>query len=156
MRRKRKIKRTIIPDPQYNSTLVAKFINYLLKDGKKSTAQKVFYDALGIIKKSLKGKEPLDVFDEAIKNVSPFVEVKSRRIGGAHYQIPREVRGERKTTLAIRWIIQIARDKKGKPMAQKLAEELLDASKNTGASIKKKEDMHRMAEANKAFAHFSW
>ncbi|NQV00542.1 MAG: 30S ribosomal protein S7 [Parcubacteria group bacterium] len=156
MRRKRKIKKTIIPDTKYNSTLVAKFINYLLKDGKKSVAQRVFYDAFKIIEKSVKGKDPLEVFDQAIKNVSPLVEVKSRRVGGAHYQIPREVRGDRKTTLAIRWIIQIARSKKGKPMAQKLAEELLNASKNTGEAVKKKEDTHRMADANKAFAHFSW
>ena len=156
MRRKRKVKKTIIPDTKYNSTLVAKFINYLLKDGKKSVAQKVFYDAFKIIEKSVKGKDPLEIFDQAIKNVSPLVEVKSRRVGGAHYQIPREVRGDRKTTLAIRWIIQIARSKKGKPMAQKLAEELLNASNNTGEAVKKREDTHRMADANKAFAHFSW
>jgi small subunit ribosomal protein S7 len=156
MRRKRKIKKTITPDPKYDNALVAKFINYLMKSGKKSVAQKIFYKALGIVGKSVKGKDVLEVFDQAIKNVSPLVEVKSRRIGGAHYQIPREVRGERKTTLAIRWIIQIARDKKGKPMSQKIAEELLDAFKNTGAAVKKKEDTHRMAEANKAFAHFSW
>jgi len=156
MRRKRKIKKEIKSDPKYDNTLVAKFINHLMKDGKKSVAQKIFYDAFDIIKKASKGKDPLEVFDEAIKNTSPLVEVKTRRIGGAHYQVPREVKGERRVTLAIRWIIQAAKTKKGKPMAQKLAEELIDASKNTGLAVKKKEDTHRIAEANKAFAHFAW
>jgi len=156
MRRKRKIKKEIKSDPKYDNTLVAKFINHLMKDGKKSVAQKIFYDAFDIIKKASKDKDPLEVFDEAIKNTSPLVEVKTRRIGGAHYQVPREVRGERRVTLAIRWILQAARTKKGKPMAQKLAEELIDASKNTGLAVKKKEDTHRIAEANKAFAHFAW
>ncbi len=156
MRRKRNIKRVINPDPKYNNTLVAKFINHLMKKGKKSVAQKVFYDSFKILKKTDKDKDPLEIFDQAIKNVSPFVEVKSRRIGGAHYQVPREVRGERKITLAIRWLIQAAKAKKGKPMAQKLASEFLDASKNTGLAVKKRQDIHRMAEANKAFAHFAW
>ena len=156
MRRKRKIKRIINPDPKYNNTLVAKFINHLMKKGKKSVAQKIFYDSFKILKKTDKDKDPLEIFDQAIKNVSPFVEVKSRRIGGAHYQVPREVRGERKITLAIRWLIQAAKAKKGKPMAQKLASEFLDASKNTGLAVKKRQDIHRMAEANKAFAHFAW
>ena len=155
MRRKKKVKRTIDPDPRYNNTLVAQFINYLMKGGKKSVAQKVFYSAFEILEKTTKGKDPLEIFDQAIKNASPLVEVRSRRIGGAHYQVPREVRGERRLTLAIRWLIQAARAKKGKPMAQKLAVELLDASKNTGAAVKKKQDIHRMAEANKAFAHFA-
>jgi len=156
MRRKRKIKKEIKSDPKYDNTLVAKFINHLMKDGKKSVAQKIFYNAFDIIKKASKDKDPLEVFDEAIKNTSPLVEVKTRRIGGAHYQVPREVKGERRVTLAIRWIIQAAKTKKGKPMAQKLAEELIDASKNTGLAVKKKEDTHRIAEANKAFAHFAW
>ncbi len=156
MRRKRKIKRIIDPDPKYNNTLVAKFINHLMKKGKKSVAQKIFYDSFKILKKVDKDRDPLEIFDQAIKNVSPFVEVKSRRIGGAHYQVPREVRGERKITLAIRWLIQAAKAKKGEPMAQKLAGEFLEASKNTGAAVKKKQDVHRMAEANKAFAHFAW
>jgi small subunit ribosomal protein S7 len=156
MRRKKKIKRDINPDPKYNNGLVAKFINHLMKQGKKSVAQRVLYNAFEIIKKSSKSKDPLEIFDQAVKNVSPLVEVKSRRIGGAHYQVPREVRGERKITLAIRWIIQAAKAKKGKPMAQKLAEELIDASQNTGAAVKKKQDTHRIAEANKAFAHFAW
>jgi len=156
MRRKKKIKRIIDPDPKYNNTLVAQFINYLMKDGKKSVAQKVFYDAFEILSKEDKGKDPLEVFDQAIKNVSPLVEVRSRRIGGARYQVPREVRGERRLTLAIRWLILAARAKKGKPMAQRLASELMDASQNTGAAVRKKQDIHRMADANKAFAHFAW
>ncbi len=156
MRRKKKIKKTINPDPKYDNILVAKFINQLMKQGKKSVAQRVFYRAFEILSKQDKKKEPLEIFDQAVKNVSPLVEVKSRRIGGAHYQVPREVRGERRTTLAIRWLIQAAQAKKGKPMSEKLAAELLDASKNTGTAVKKKEDTHRMAEANKAFAHFAW
>lgn len=156
MRRKRKIGRTIEPDPKYNNTLVAKFINYLMKDGEKSVAQKVLYTTFQNIEKASKGKDALDIFDLAIRNVSPLVEVKSRRIGGAHYQVPREVRGERKIALAARWIIQAAQARKGKPMAQKLAEELLEAAGNTGAAVKKKQDVHRVADANKAFSHFSW
>lgn len=154
MRRKHKIKRQIIPDPKYQNTLVAKFINHLMRGGKKSVAQGVLYDAFEILTKQK--KEPLEIFDQAIKNVSPFLEVKSRRIGGANYQVPREVRGERRTTLAMRWIIAVARKKKGKPMAEKLAQEMVEASQNTGVAIKKKTDTHRMAEANRAFAHFAW
>jgi len=154
MRRKRNYKRDILPDPKFQNAVVAKFINRLMTRGKKSVAQRVFYDAFEILVKQQ--KDPLKIFDEAIKNISPALEVKSKRIGGANYQVPREVRGERKLTLTFRWIIEGARSKKGKPMAQKLAEEFLAASKNEGAAIKKKQDMHRMAEANKAFAHFSW
>ena len=156
MRRKRSVKRIINPDPKYDNILVAKFINHLMKGGKKSVAQTIIYKSFDIIEKTIKDKDPIDVFDQAIKNVSPFVEVKSRRIGGANYQVPREVKGERKVTLAMRWIINASRNKKGKPMSQKLAEELLEAYKNEGLAIKKKQDMHRMAEANKAFAHFAW
>ncbi|MFH1460963.1 MAG: 30S ribosomal protein S7 [Patescibacteria group bacterium] len=156
MRRKRKIKREINPDPKYNNNLVAQFINHLMRDGKKSVAQKIIYSAFNIIEKQVKGKDALELFDSAVKNASPLVEVRSRRIGGARYQVPREVRGERKITLAIRWIIQAARTKKGKPMNQRLAEELIEASKNQGSAVKKKEDTHRVAEANKAFAHFGW
>ncbi|MBU1177229.1 MAG: 30S ribosomal protein S7 [Patescibacteria group bacterium] len=156
MRRKRSVKRIINPDPKYDNVLVAKFINHLMKGGKKSVAQNILYKSFDIIKKTIKDKEPLDIFDEAIKNTSPFVEVKSRRIGGAHYQVPREVKGERKVTLAMRWIINASRGKKGKSMSQRLAEELLEAYKNEGIAIRKKQDMHRIAEANKAFAHFSW
>jgi len=154
MRRKRKYKREILPDPQYQNILVARFTNRLMTGGKKSTARRVLYGAFDILQKQQ--KDPLQIFDEAIKNVAPVLEVKSKRIGGANYQVPREVRGERRLTLAIRWLIGAARSKKGKPMATKLAEELLAAAKNEGGAIKKKLDMHRMAEANKAFAHFSW
>jgi small subunit ribosomal protein S7 len=156
MRRKKKVKRIINPDPKYDNTLVAKFINQLMKKGKKSVAQRVLYRSFEISAEKNKDKDPLEIFDQAIKNVSPLVEVKSRRIGGAHYQVPREVHGERRTTLAIRWLLQAARSRKGKPMAEKLAAEFLDASRNTGVAVKKKEDTHRMAEANKAFAHFAW
>ncbi len=154
MRRKRNYKWDILPDPKYQNAVVAKFINRLMTRGKKSTAQTVFYDAFDIL--TAQQKDPLQVFDEAIKNVSPILEVKSKRIGGANYQVPREVRGERRTSLAFRWIIEAARAKKGKPMAEKLADEFLQAAKNEGTAIKKKLDMHRMAEANKAFAHFAW
>lgn len=154
MRRKRNYKRDILPDPKFQNVAVAKFINRLMTRGKKSIAQKVLYDAFDIIAKQQ--KDPMQVFDEAIKNISPALEVKSKRVGGANYQVPREVRGERKLTLAFRWIIEGSRAKKGKPMAAKLAEEFLAAAKNEGTAIKKKQDMNRMAEANKAFAHFSW
>ena len=154
MRRKRKFTREIMPDPKHQNILVGKFINYLMSEGKKSTAQQVIYDSFDLINKQ--NKDPLAIFDEAIKNVSPYTEVKSRRIGGANYQVPREVRGERKIALAFRWIIKAARSRKGMPMSEKLAEELLAASRNEGVAIKKKLDTHRMAEANKAFAHFSW
>jgi len=156
MRRKRKYKKDIKPDPKYNNDLVAKFINHLMKGGKKSIAQKVLYGAFDIAEKKMKGKEALDIFDLAIKNASPLVEVRSRRIGGARYQVPREVRGERKINLAMRWIIQAARSGKGKPMAEKLAQELMEASKGEGVAVRKKQDTHRIAEANKAFAHFGW
>ena len=154
MRRKRNYKRDILPDPKFQNTVVAKFINRLMTRGKKSIAQRVLYNAFDLLAKQQ--KDPMQIFDEAIKNISPSLEVKSKRIGGANYQVPREVRGERKLTLAFRWIIEGSRAKKGKPMAEKLAEEFLAASKNEGAAIKKKQNMHRMAEANKAFAHFSW
>lgn len=156
MRRKRNVKRDIAPDYKYNNTLVAKFVNYLMKDGKKSVAQKVLYGAFDYIEKNNKKADALEVFDLAIKNASPNVEVRSRRIGGARYQVPREVRGERKISLAFRWIIQAARSGKGKPMYQRLAQELLDASKNEGAAVKRKEETHKIADANKAFAHFGW
>jgi len=154
MRKKIKVKKTILSDVKYQNILVAKFINHLMKDGKKNIACKILYDAFNILEKQK--KDPLEIFDIAIKNISPLLEVKSKRIGGANYQVPREVRGERKTTLAIRWLIAAAKSKKGKPMAKKLAEEFLLATKKEGAAIKKREDTHRMAEANKAFAHFGW
>jgi len=155
MRRKRNIIREIAPDTKYGNVQIAKFINYVMRRGKKSVAQKVVYRTFDMIEKKYQ-QDPLVVFDTAIKNVSPQLEVKSRRVGGATYQVPREVRGPRKLALTYRWILGAARSKKGKPMHEKLAEELIAASKNEGAAIKKKLDTHRMAEANKAFAHFSW
>lgn len=141
------------PDHKYGRIDVARFINYLMKDGKKTTAEKVFYDALEEIKKKTK-KDPMKVFEDAITNASPYVEVVSRRVGGANYQIPREVRAERKFYLACNWIISAARSKKGSSMANRLAEELIAAYNNEGATIKKRQDTHRMAEANRAFASF--
>ena len=149
---KRKVQ---LPDPRYNSNLVARFINNLMKEGKKSTAQRIIYDAFQIIEDRLK-KPPLDVFDKAIENVKPELEVKSRRVGGATYQVPIEVRGERRVALAIRWIIGFAKSRQGKSMSVKLADELIDTYEKTGTSIKKKEDTRKMAEANKAFAHYKW
>jgi len=155
MRRKIKKKIKIKPDFVYNSETVGKFINYIMKEGKKSIARKIMYEALEEIKKKVKIENPLDVFEAAIKNASPVLEVRSRRIGGANYQVPREVRSERRFTLACRWILEAARQKKGN-MAHKLAEELIAASKNEGAAVRKRENVHKMAEANKAFAHFAW
>ena len=155
VRRPRKNKRTIELDEKFNSVAITKLINYVMEGGKKTTAQKIVYGALDIVAKQTE-KEPMEIFDLAIRNVSPAVEVKSKRVGGANYQVPRDVRGERKLALAFRWILDAARSKKGKPMAEKLAEEIILASKNEGNAMKKKMDTHRMAEANKAFAHFSW
>jgi small subunit ribosomal protein S7 len=135
---------------------VEKFINSVMWDGKKSTARKVVYDALELIKEKSKVEDPIEVFESAIRNVGPAMEIRSRRVGGANYQVPREVRPERKQALAFRWILLAARGGKGKPMAQRLAEELIAAANNEGVAIKKREDTHRMAEANKAFAHFAW
>ena len=154
MRKKRNYKRDHKPDAVYNSIAVGRFINYIMKDGKKSAAEKVMYDAMDIIKKKT-NKEPLEVFDQAIENVTPKQEVSSRRIGGANYQIPIDVRPERKFVLAARWILNAASNKSGKPMAERLAEEILAAYNNEGDAIKKKQDVHRMAEANRAFAHFA-
>ncbi len=151
---KKKDIRIILPDPLYNNVLVAQFINQVMRKGKKSLARKIIYNSFDVIKEKTK-KEPLEIFDLAIKNVSPVLEIKPMRIGGATYQVPREVRGERKITLALRWIIKAAKSKKGRPMSEKLAEELIAASNNEGAAIRKRQDTHRMAEANKAFAHFA-
>jgi small subunit ribosomal protein S7 len=144
------------PDPVYKSKLVAKFINCLMWEGKKSAAQKVFYDAMGIIQKRVKESEPLEVFETAIDNVKPMLEVRSRRVGGASYQVPMQVRPKRQQSLAFRWILAGARAKKGKPMAVRLATELMDAFKKEGSAMTTRENVHRMAEANKAFAHFAW
>jgi len=154
MRRPVKKKNLVEADVKYDNVLISKFVNYLMRDGKKSIAQQVMYRALDTIEKISK-QNPLDVFKKAIDNASPILEVKSQRVGGANYQVPREVRGERRFNLACRWLISSARKAKGKPMADKLAQELLAASKNEGAAVKRKEDMHRMAEANKAFTHFA-
>ncbi len=144
----------MIPDPKFGSEDVAKLINYVMYDGKKSVAQAVVYEAFDVIKQKTK-QEPTEIFDLALKNVMPSLEVKSRRVGGANYQVPMSVRGERRLILALRWILTAARDKKGRRMALKLADELIAASNNEGDAVKKKQDVQRMAEANRAFAHFA-
>ncbi len=154
MRGKAAKKRVIAPDAKYGSVLLAKFINHVMMDGKKSIAQRVVYEALKEIEDTTK-KDALKIFEEAIKNVMPQVEVKSRRVGGANYQVPMPVRGDRQLALSFRWVIDAARAKKGKPIAQKLATVIAEAGQNLGDAIKKRDDMHRMAEANKAFAHFA-
>ena len=156
MSRRREVpKRVILPDPKFGSTQLAKFVNMIMLSGKKSTAESIMYKALDRI--SEKGSsEPVEVMEQAIENVSPMVEVKSRRVGGATYQVPVEVRAERRVTLAMRWIIDAARKRGEKSMQLKLAGELMDAAENRGSAVKKREDTHRMAEANKAFAHFRW
>jgi small subunit ribosomal protein S7 len=154
-RRYRPSKREIKPDMKYNSVMVAKFINKLMRGGKKSLATRILYDSFDIIEEGMK-KSPLDVFEQAIENTAPVLEVKPRRVGGATYQIPMEVPPDRRFSLAVRWLLQSARSRSGKSMAEKLASELMDAAQGTGASIKKKEDTHRMAEANRAFAHYRW
>jgi len=154
MRKKRVYKKYHKADVVYGRVELGRFINYVMKDGKKSTAEALVYGALEKVKTATK-EDPMLVFDKALENAAPLLEVASKRVGGANYQVPREVRPERRFVLAVRWIIGAARSKKGKPMADKLAEELIAASKNEGAAIKKKLDMHRMAEANRAFAHFA-
>lgn len=149
-------KRPIAPDPRYNSVLVSKFTNGLMQDGKKTVARSIFYDAMEIVDQKVADEEPLTVFEEAMENVRPRIEVKSRRVGGATYQVPVEVRPERRNALAIRWIIGFAKNRSGQSMAQKLAAEILDAYASRGGSVKKKDDTHKMAEANKAFAHYRW
>lgn len=156
MRRKIKNKNIVGPDFVYNSEKLEKFINYIMWSGKKETARKVMYAAFDIIKEKTGNPNPLEIFDLALRNAGPMTEVRSKRIGGANYQVPIEVRAERRLALAMRWIRDAARGGKGKPMHLKLADELIAASKNEGSAIKKKEDTHKMAEANKAFAHFAW
>lgn len=155
MRRKIKRKIKIQPDFLYDSTIVEKFTNYIMKAGKKSIARKIMYGMLEDVKKKTKAENPVDILELAIKNASPLVEVRSRRVGGANYQVPREVRPERRFALACRWILEAARAKKGE-MVKNLSEEIISASKNEGSAIKKRENVHKMAEANKAFAHFAW
>ena len=144
------------PDPRYNSLLVSKFVNCLMYDGKKNTAQAVFYGAMDVIKEKVKDAEPLDVFTTAIENVKPSIEVRSKRVGGANYQVPTQVSSKRQRTLSIRWILEACREKKGRPMHLKLADELMAAYKREGAAATKRDNVHRMADANKAFAHFAW
>ncbi len=152
-RRRRPDKRDVLPDPVYKSKLVSKFINNLMKDGKRGTAERIFYDAIQQVES--KGNDSgIEIFEQAIENASPILEVKSRRIGGATYQVPIEVSKERKKALAMRWIIAAAKSKVGRPMSQRLSEEILAASNNDGGAVRKREEVHRMAEANKAFAHF--
>ena len=148
-------KRDVIADPMYNSKLVTKLINNVMLDGKKTVAQKIVYDAFDIIKEK-EQRDPLEVFEEALNNVMPVLEVKARRVGGATYQVPLEIRPERRQTLGLRWLVTYARNRHEKTMAEKLAAEILDAIAGNGGAFKKKEDMHRMAEANKAFAHYKW
>lgn len=155
MRRKKSVKQATSPDPVYDNVQVSKFINHVMREGKKSLARKIVYGAFDIVKEKTK-KEALEIFEKAVANSAPSLEVRPRRIGGATYQVPIEVKGDRRSSLAMRWIIEAAKSRKGKPMRDKLAQELIDASKNTGAAVKKKENIHRLAEANRAFAHFAW
>jgi small subunit ribosomal protein S7 len=154
MRRRQAKKHTILPDPKFKDVMVTKFVNNLMMHGKKSVSFKIFYDAIDIVKEKVTEEDPLDVFKKALTNVTPGVEVRSRRVGGATFQIPTPVRDNRKQSLAMKWLIGFARKRNEKTMAQKLAAEIISAAKEEGAAFKKKEDMHRMAEANKAFSHF--
>jgi small subunit ribosomal protein S7 len=154
-RRREVTKREVLPDPKYKNVLVAKFINNLMRRGKKSVAEGIFYRALDLIQTRTK-EDPLKQFEKSVNNAKPLVEVKSRRVGGATYQVPTEVRAERRTALAIRWLISYAKERSEKSMEEKLAAELLDAANNRGGALKKREDVHKMAEANKAFAHYRW
>ena len=155
MRKRRAEKRDVLADPIYNSKLVTKIVNAIMKDGKKGIAQTIFYDAMKIVEEKTK-TEPMEILNKALENISPALEVKSRRVGGANYQVPIEVKADRKQALGIRWLINYARLRGGHSMAENLANEIIDASNGTGAAVKKREDTHRMAEANKAFAHYRW
>ncbi|TAK22922.1 MAG: 30S ribosomal protein S7 [Chloroflexota bacterium] len=154
-RRAKVVRRIILPDPRFNSRMLAKFINRIMMRGKKSTAERIVYSALGLVENRLR-RNPIDVFDTALRNATPILEVKPRRVGGATYQVPVEIRGDRRVALAMRWLILAARARPGKSMAEKLSAELMDASSGQGATIKRREDTHRMAEANKAFSHYRW
>ena len=155
MRKRRATKRDVLADPIYNSKVVTKLVNHIMKDGKKGTAQNIIYDAFDIVKEKT-GEEAMVLFEKAMNNIKPALEVKSRRVGGANYQVPVEVKPDRAQALAFRWLAQYARLRNGHSMAENLANEIIDASNGTGASVKKKEDTHKMAEANKAFAHYRW
>ena len=155
MRKRQATKRDVLADPIYNSKVVTKLVNHIMKDGKKGTAQRIIYDAFDIVKEKT-GEEAMVVFNKAMENIKPSLEVKSRRVGGANYQVPVEVKPDRAQALAFRWLAQYARLRNGHSMAENLANEIIDASNGTGASVKKKDDTHKMAEANKAFAHYRW
>ena len=155
MRKRRATKRDVLADPIYNSKVVTKLVNHIMKDGKKGTAEKIIYNAFDIVKEKT-GEEVMVVFERAMNNIKPALEVKSRRVGGANYQVPVEVKPDRAQALAFRWLVQYARLRNGHSMAENLANEIIDASNGVGASVKKKEDTHKMAEANKAFAHYRW
>ena len=155
MRKKRAVKRDVLPDSIYNSKIVTKLINQIMNDGKKGTAQRIVYDAFDMISEKT-GKDAMEVFNAAMENIKPALEVKSRRVGGANYQVPVEVKQDRALALAFRWLAQYARLRSGHSMAENLANEIIDASNGTGASVKKKDDTHKMSEANKAFAHYRW
>ena len=155
MRKRRAVKRDVLPDPIYNSKVVTKLINRIMLDGKRGKAQTILYDAFDIIKEKT-GENPLDVFNKALENIKPLLEVKSRRVGGSNYQVPTEVKADRSQALGLRWLVNYARLRGGKGMAENLANEIIDAANGTGAAVKKREDTHRMAEANKAFAHYRW
>jgi len=155
MRKRRAIKRDVLPDPIYNSKVVTKLVNQIMQDGKRGTAQKILYDAFKMVETET-GKPAMDVFNEALENIKPALEVKSRRVGGSNYQVPMEVDDERAQALALRWLINYAKLRNGKGMAINLANEIKDAANGIGGAVKKREDTHRMAEANKAFAHFKW
>ena len=155
MRKRRAEKRDVLPDAIYNSKVVTKLINSVMLDGKKGTAEKIIYEAFDIIKEKT-GKNPVEVFEAAMENIMPLLEVKSRRVGGSNYQVPMEVRNERRQTLGLRWLTQYAKNRSGRGMASKLANEIMDAANGVGSAVKKREDTHKMAEANKAFAHYRW
>ncbi len=155
MRKKRAVKRDVLPDPIYNSKVVTKLVNAIMLDGKKGTAQKILYEAFELVEKQT-GKPAMEVYTEALKNISPALEVKSRRVGGSNYQVPMEVTDERAQTLALRWLVNYAKLRNGKGMAINLANEIIDAANGEGGAVKKREDTHKMAEANKAFAHYRW
>ncbi len=155
MRKRRAVKRNVLPDPIYNSKVVTKLINQIMSDGKKGTAQRILYEAFEMVEKQT-NRPALDVFNDAMENIKPALEVKSRRVGGSNYQVPIEVNDERAQTLALRWLVNYARLRNGKGMAINLANEIMDAANGTGGACKKREDTHRMAEANKAFAHYRW
>lgn len=154
-RRRRAGSRQILPDPKYNSVQIAQLVTKVMLNGKKSVAERIVYGAFSIVEKET-SKSPLDAFEQALRNITPILQVKPRRVGGATYQVPTEIKAEQRTSIAFRWLVSAARARTGKPMAEKLAAEILDASKNQGAAAKRREDLHRMAEANRAFVHYRW